>query len=106
MKTNGAPTADQIRELAERIRQLNASQPVTHEDCAWSPTGLERQADYLEQKQAEKAKLDKRIEELTPWLQRSYCGALDNNGDGSGWHGVARALLDRFPSLLDESSDK
>jgi len=91
------PTAEELRAAAAVIRKMN-SHPLYHEETAWSPNALDNHASFLEDKQAQKAKRDKRIEELEAEL---YDMCL-----GCSWKTIAEKLLTRYPSLLDEDGER
>jgi len=96
-------TAEQARAAAEVIRKLNRM-PTYHEECAWSPNALENHAAYLEREQAEKARGDKRVEELAAEV---LAAERDPNSLFATWERrVAVFLLDRYPSLLNEGGER
>lgn len=96
------PTAQQLRDAAATIRQMN-KHPLYFEGMSWSPAALEHHAVFKESEQAaEKAKRDRRIEELAGEL-RQIGRELPRLVT---WEDTAAFLLDRYPSLLDEDGER
>lgn len=105
-------TPERIRDAAEVLRAYGAFKRPNgvdedHNRLCWPAEYLDDWADRLEREQDVEAKRDKRIEELAQEL--FYLRYNDREwfyAQRVTWQETARALLDRYPSLLDEPKDE
>jgi len=98
-------TPAEARAAARVLRRLNEHEFTGGdriEHGVWAPGGLDAYADRIEATQAEKAKRDKRVEELAGEL-RQIGRELPRLVT---WEDTAAFLLDRYPSLLDEDGER
>lgn len=105
-------TAEQAYAAADIVESLwRARGAVMADKCAFNAEQLRAVAENLDREQAEKAKRDKRIEELAQFVCDSQPdGAFSSDWNHTqfrrDWIFLTSALLDRYPSLLDEDGER
>lgn len=112
-----APTAEQARAAAETLtayatKWLVGGTNLRPEGCRLSADELLLYANRVDKEQAEKAKRDKRIEEIAELLfvadgnlgliRWSEC----ESGSREDYIKMATAMIDCYPSLLDEDGEQ
>lgn len=99
-------TAEQARAASEVLRALQHPPNVwtqgDSESMGRSARILDDIAKRMEREQAEKAKRDKRIEELAGKMRL----AAIEGAAGEHWESAARWLIKAHPSLLDEDGER
>lgn len=91
-------TPERIRDAAEVLRRLDTGYDVYKTEYSWTPSQLDRKATILEREQAAEVKRAFRIEEIVSELAADLGTVF--GGSDVYWH-VARALVDRYPALLE-----
>jgi hypothetical protein len=97
-------TPERISDAAEVLRLLDTGRRPGQKEYAWMPSQLEKRAKDLERQIAEeKAKWDRRIEELADELIEMTYGwdPLPSVSHMRSMKGLAVQLLDRYPALAD-----
>ena len=93
---DNALTPERIRDAAEVVRKLWPSNAFLHV--------LEAAASDLERERAVEAKREKRIDEIAEQVRIGE-GAITTLPATPRHRRIARVLLDRYPSLLDEPKE-
>jgi hypothetical protein len=104
---SGEVTVERVRTAAGVVRQL-FDEGYLSRHLVLNEVAIYEVADRLEREQAEKAKRDKRVEELARELHDVSFPSRTSMDPYFAplWEQAASALLDRYPSLLDEDGGR
>jgi len=98
-------TPENVRAAADVMETLNKALNLSVETYQY-PSSLRSYANLLEREQAVEAKRASLIKELARLMEAAAWGVPEGAPPGSTAIRVATAIVDRYPSLLDEPKEQ